>query len=86
MNQKQKAVLIITAVFVGIMMFFPPYVVLNYSQVVIKSGYGFLMDLPPYISENGTVVIPATMNVATLFIQIFAALVVGVLAYLALRK
>lgn len=86
MNQKQKTVLLCTAVVVGLMVLFPPYVVMKYKQVVIKSGYGFLFDLPPYVSATSTAVIPATVNVATLLIQIFAVLVVGGLVYLALKK
>lgn len=127
MNQKQKTVLLCTAVVVGLMVLFPPYVVMSDKQVVIKSGYGFLFDLPPLVSiasspfrpqgrweivsedefmgnvpsqSQGRIInmqdiiasspttftIPATVNVATLLIQIFAVLVVGGLVYLALKK
>ena len=125
MNQKQKTVLLCTAVVVGLLVLFPPYVVMSGKQVVIKSGYGFLFDLPPLVSiasspfrpqgrivskdefmgnvpsqSQGRIInmrdiiasspttftIPATVNVATLLIQIFAVLVVGGLVYLALKK
>jgi hypothetical protein len=86
MNQKQKTVLFCTAVVVGLMVLLPPYVVMNYKQVVIKSGYGFLFYLPQYVSTTSKAVIPATVNVATLLIQILAVLVVGGLVYSALKK
>jgi hypothetical protein len=62
MNQKQKTVLLASAVIVTLMALFPPYVVKNYKHVAIRSGYGFLFDLPPYISTTGNALIPATVN------------------------
>ena len=61
---------------VDLMGIFPPYIVKNYKQVVIKSGYGFILDLPVYISKKSSAVIPATINISTFLVQIFAVLVV----------
>lgn len=84
------------------MVLFPPYVVLNHNKLVVRSGYGFLFDLPAdivdfansrlfglpanFVKRGRAILIHATVNVATLFIQIFAALVVGGLVYFAFRK
>lgn len=86
MNQKQKVVLLYTVVIIGLMVIFPPYVVENFRQVVIKSGYGFILDLPLYLPTSSSVVIPATVNVSALFIQLLGTLIVGGLSYIALKE
>lgn len=89
MNRKQKTVLLCTAAIIAIMVLFPPYVVKNYRGVVIRSGYGFLFDLPPYIQETSYVenpAIPATLNIPTLLIEVMGALIVGGLIHFAFRK
>jgi hypothetical protein len=67
-----------------LMVIFPPYIVKSYNQVVIKSGYGFIFNLPPFIS--GRTVIPSTINVSSLFIQMLAALIVGGLIFIVFKK
>jgi len=86
MNQKQKTILLASAAIVALMALFPPYIVKNYKNVVIKSGYGFLFNLPPYISTTSNTVIPATVNASTLLVQIFSVLVVASLIYFAFHK
>jgi hypothetical protein len=90
MNQKQRATLFYMAAIIGVMILFPPYVVKNFRQVVIKSGYGFLFNLPPYeyvsSATDAIGVIPATVNAATLLMQIIGVLIVGGLICLAFRK
>jgi len=88
MNQKQKVVLLCTAAAVVIMILFPPYVVMNSRQVVVKAGYGFLLDLPSYIPKNviGRSRSHATVNVPTLLVQILGALIVGGLISIVLKK
>lgn len=88
MNQKQRVVLLCTAAAVVLMILYPPYVVMNYRQVVIKAGYGFLLDLPSYKPREviGRSSIPATVNVPTLGVQIFGVLIVGGVLFLVLKK
>ncbi len=88
MNQKQKVVLLCTAALVVLMILYPPYVVMNSRQVVIKAGYGFLFDLPSYKPREviGRSSIPATVNVPTLGIQMFGVLIVGGLVFIVLKK
>ena len=86
MNQAQKKILLISASVVVLMTLFPPYVVKNYKHMVIQSGYGFIFDLPPYISETSSAVVPATMNIPTLLMQIFAVIVVTALICIANKK
>jgi hypothetical protein len=83
MNQKQKSTLISTAAVVGIMILFPPYIIKNFKQAIIQTGYGFLFQLPVHA---GSYKLPATVNVATLLIQIIAVLVIGVLIYFSFRE
>jgi hypothetical protein len=47
--------------------------------------YGFLFDLPSYTMQSGSL-IPASVNVKTLLVQIFGAVVVGGLAFLAAKR
>lgn len=97
MNQKQKITLFCMAAIIGAMILYPPYIVKNYRQMIIKSGYAFLFDLPPHESVSSDVtnmfhdlmpptLIPATVNIATLFMQIIGVLIVGGLAFIALKK
>jgi hypothetical protein len=67
------------------MVLYPPYTVKNYQQAVLKSGYGLIFDLPPYVSESSKVTISATVNAPTLCVQIAAALVVCALLFFAFR-
>jgi hypothetical protein len=85
MNHKQKSVLIIIAIIIGLMILFPPYVAKNYKQVVIKSGYAFIFNFPPYVSTKSDVMIPSTINASTLFIQIIALLIIGSLVFAVLK-
>lgn len=82
MNDRQRLVLFGTAGAIALMVLFPPYVVLNYLQVAVQSGYGFLFALPTYTSQTAT--IAATVNFPVLIAQILAALVVSALLYMAL--
>jgi hypothetical protein len=66
------------------MVLFPPYTIRSYTQVIIRSGYGFLFALPQYVFDGGT--IQASVNVWTLAAQIAGALIVGGLMYLAFRE
>ena len=84
MNPEQKWILLCTAGLIAIMMIFPPYTVVNARHVVIKAGYGFIFDLPPYVS--GTSILPASVNIATLLAQIVGVLVVGGLVYFAFKR
>ena len=83
MNERQRNVLLGAAAVIAVMVLFPPYTVVNFKQVVIKAGYGFLLDLPSYVTD--TVVMPASVNVATLLAQIVGTLVVTGLIYFALK-
>lgn len=49
------------------------------------AGYGFLFDLPSLTFETGSS-IPAGVNVKTLLVQIFGAVVVGGLVFLAAKR
>ena len=85
MNDRQRTVLICTAVAITSMALYPPYIAKNYQQAVIKSGYGFVFDLPPYVSSSDSkVVIKSTVDTSTLYVQLAGALIVGGLLYLAL--
>jgi len=90
MNKKQKIILLSAAVAIAIMILYPPYVVKNIGHMIIKTGYGFIFDLPPYVAissvTNDVVVIPAMVNVSTLFIQISGVLVVAGLLYFSQKK
>jgi hypothetical protein len=72
MNKQQKVVLLCTAVVIGLMVLFPPYVVKSYSHVVIKSGYGFIFDLPPYIIDVQDYI--ALMNTRGVYLMLFFAI------------
>ncbi len=85
MNETQRKILLATAGVVALMVIFPPYITENYKGVPIMAGYGFLFDLPSYVSQSGSS-IPASVNVKTLLVQIFGAVVVGGLAFLATKR
>ncbi|MDD2914501.1 MAG: hypothetical protein PHP70_04210 [Gallionella sp.] len=85
MNETQRKILIATAGVVALMVIFPPYIVENYRAVTIMAGYGFLFDLPSYAMQSGSS-IPASVNVKTLLVQIFGAVVVGGLAFLSAKR
>lgn len=85
MNETQRKILIATAAVVALMVISPPYIVENYRGVTIMAGYGFLFDLPSRTFEAGSS-IPAVVNVKTLLVQIFGAVVVGGLAFLAAKR
>lgn len=80
MNRKKMLKLI--AGLVGLMILFPPITTIrnfnNWGQIVTKTTneYSFLFNLPSNSS----------LNVPTLLIQIFGALLVGGLAYVSIGK
>jgi hypothetical protein len=85
MSETQKKILLATAAVVALMVIFPPYHVKNYTNVTIMAGYGFLFNLPAYAMESGRE-IPADVNVITLLAQIFGAVVVGGLGFIATKR
>lgn len=85
MNETQRKILIATAVVVALMVIFPPYIVENFRGALIMAGYGFLFDLPSHTFQSGSS-IPSVVNVKTLLVQIFGAVVVGGLAFLAAKR
>lgn len=85
MNKNQKNVLLVTAGIIVAMVIYPPYVILNASDVVLVAGYGFIFDLPVRnLSSGGT--IASTINIGTLIAQIISALTVGGLVFFALKN
>lgn len=85
MNDTQRKILLATAAVVALMVIFPPYIVENYRGASVMAGYGFLFDLPSRTFESGSS-IPAVVNVKTLLVQIFGAVVVGALAFLSAKR
>jgi hypothetical protein len=85
MNETQRKVLLTTAGVVALMIVFPPYIAENYRGVPVMAGYGFLFDLPSYVMQSGSS-IPSSVNVKTLLMQIFGAVVVGGLAFFAAKR
>ena len=85
MNEMQRKILLATAGVVAVMVIFPPYLVENYRGVTTMAGYGFLFDLPSYTMQSGSS-IPSSVNVKTLLVQIFGAVVVGGLVFLAAKR
>jgi len=89
MNGTQRKVLLAAAATVALMIIFPPYEVKVSNGLTLMAGYGFLFDLPEYVYQlfNGEIKsVPASVNVKTLLVQIFGAVVVGGLAFLACNK
>ncbi len=84
MNKKQKITLLSTAVIIAIMLVFPPYEVLNYNKVIIKSGYAFILNLPPYICPDD--IVYASIKCSTLLTQIIGVLIIGGLIYFAFKE
>lgn len=85
MNEAQRTILRVAAVAVALMVVFPPYIVENNNGVTIMAGYGFLFDLPSYITNFGRA-IPSSVNVKTLVVQVVGAVVVCGLAFLATKQ
>lgn len=85
MNDTQRKILLATATVVALMIIFPPYIVEDYGGVTVMAGYGFLFDLPSYTTRFGSS-IPSSVNVKTLLVQIFGAVVVGALAFLSTKR
>jgi hypothetical protein len=50
MNKTQRKVLLVTAAVLALMIVFPPYIVKDNKQVTLKTGYGLLFNLPPYLA------------------------------------
>jgi len=84
MNNKQKNIIFITVGIMTLMLLFPPYVVLNYKQVIIDAGYGFITSLPPYLYASGGSA-PATVNISTLLTQVSILIFSCVLLCFALK-
>jgi hypothetical protein len=70
MNQKQKKILIATAVLIVALLLFPPFQVVFPARVV-NLGYGFLLYPPRYSSLSGSV------NTALLLAEVLIAILVG---------
>lgn len=85
MNETQRRILLTTAGVVALMVIFPPYIAENYRGMPVLAGYGFLFDLPSYVMQSGST-IPSSVNVKTLFVQIFGAVFVGGLAFFAAKR
>jgi len=83
MNKTQRKILLISAAIIALMVIFPPYQVKNYKEVTIMSGYAIIFSLPEYPTTSGS--IPANVNAVTLFAEIFGALIVCGLAYVATK-
>lgn len=83
MNKIQSKVLFVAALIIALMILFPPYIVNNFRGVSISAGYAFILNLPIYTTATGGH-IQATVNLPTLTIQIFGALLVGCLVFFAL--
>ncbi|CAN5403852.1 hypothetical protein BH11PLA2_BH11PLA2_27830 [soil metagenome] len=84
MNKLQRNILICTAAIVALLVLFPPYVVI-YERITVKSGYGFVFYLPPIVLPSGRV-IPAAVEVTTLFALITGAVIVGGLLCIAFKS
>lgn len=75
----------IAAAAITLMLLFPPYRCVDQNGRVMDSGYGFIFDLPVYtFTYTGsfnmvTIEIPASIDHATLIVQIIVALVVAML-------
>ena len=70
MNKKQKIVLIITAVVLGLMLLFPPFYCLQGGLIKQIVGYSFIFSL----SEKSYCVAKST-----LFIQYLITIIIGVI-------
>lgn len=77
MNEQQRKLLLTTAAVVALMVLFPPYEILNFRQVIVGSGYGFLFDLPAYGGMS------ASVAIKTLSAQIAGALIICGLVFVA---
>ncbi|HOD79761.1 MAG TPA: hypothetical protein PKI10_16025 [Syntrophorhabdus sp.] len=71
MNDKQKKVLIASAVTVLVMLLYPPFHVVWEGGKVLSMGYGWIFDPPIY----------STVNTGLLLTQWVAVLIVGAIAY-----
>jgi hypothetical protein len=75
----RKKMLKIIGVIIGIMILFPPVIrhaFVNTSREITANDYAFLLAIP----TNWTI------NVSTLVIQIFGALIIGGIAYVSFGK
>lgn len=75
MNQKQQKLSKIICVIVGLIVSFPPYV-LVYKGNVIRSGFSFIFDLPSR----------ATVNVSMLFAEMIGVLIIGGILFYAAKE
>ncbi len=85
MNATQRKILLVTAGVVAMMVIFPPYIVVSSQGTTKMAGYGFLFDLPSYLTQS-MFWIPSSVDVKTLLVQIFGAAVVGGLAFFAAKR
>ncbi len=76
-------VLYIMAVLVFIMVLYPPYVV-EFNNVILDTGYGYIFDMPQYVT--GRIEVPSKVNVPNLAVQVIGVLIVGGLVYFAQRR
>jgi len=87
MNKTQRKILVVTSIIIALLVVFPPYQVKAYNGRVMMSGYSPIYDLPSYPYSTAfsasTTYMPSDINVPTLLLEIFSALVVCGLAYFA---
>jgi hypothetical protein len=78
MNDSQRKLVIAVAVFVALMLIFPPYRVygIRSAAAIYETGYGFIFALPHR----------ATVDVATLLAQWVGVFLVGGVGYFLLKN
>lgn len=83
MNCIQRVILSTTAGVITLMTIFPPYETTLAGQR-LSAGYAFLFNLPSSVAGyEGP--LPANVDTKTLLMQIFAAVIVGFLLFLAAK-
>ena len=90
MNKKQKIVLVITVILLGLMLLFPPFHLLGsaYRQEV-NLGYSFIFSPPIYnhtYNQNPLYSIYMTINIGTLSFQYLIIISIGLILFYIFRE
>lgn len=84
MNRIQRGILFTTAGVIALMTLFPPYETI-FAGGRLNAGYAFLFNLPSSVAGYEGL-FPANVDAKTLLMQIFTAVVVGLLLFQATKS
>lgn len=81
MQNRLRWVIVGEAMMVGLMVIFHPFHVVYAPGVIIRKGYGFILNPPKF---QNTIV--STVDISLLFVQIAVVISLGALYYYVLTK